>query len=96
MFSGYGTLKSVKYYICQTGSMQIWMSLQMMRNRDWKDGGTLELMEIDYGGGFIYKDWIRKNAHPIVKPRKFDQFPYEVNKDCRCRDCRYYRIFRGK
>jgi hypothetical protein len=39
---------------------------------------------------------VRKDGRlngPVPKPRMFPKFPYEIT-DCRCRDCRYHRIFK--
>lgn len=86
----YGSWKSVRLYICKTPGMPLWMALQMMNNRDMANPIT-SVENIDVGGGFAIPN-VRR-YFPIIKPRKIEKFPYKVT-DCRCKDCRYQRIFK--
>ena len=74
MFWGFGPWKTVRFIMCKTGGMSLWVALNQMTPA------------------------IAENRRPTKAEYKTAvlSFPYEVEKECKCKDCRYYRFATGK
>lgn len=73
--------------------MSLWMGMQLLKWRALQPRKYKEL-ELNYGG-IKFKEMI-----PVIegkiRTKDIQDFPLSINPDCRCRDCRYFRIFRRK
>lgn len=73
--------------------MQLWMGLQYL---GWRAKQPVYYEEVKYNMGFLeFKDYVRK-IKGRMRAKDIETFPNELNPGCRCKDCRYHRIFRRK
>lgn len=85
--------KTRTYHQCKTAGMSLWMGLQNAHYMISAPIIRVDELLIDIGCG------IKMPTYHEVTERmrtKFKTFPYKVEQDCRCQNCRYHRIFRGK
>lgn len=73
IFEGFGSNKTVRFWICKTGGMSLWVGLQLATG------------ELSWRGRYT-----REEYKAAVK-----SFPYDAP-DCRCKDCRYFRLTKSK